>query len=1404
MVVLLIVPSISTQSFINWADIPILNWVKACGAFLVVFVYPGYGILTLVSRNDKLSRLEKGILSVGLSLFLATLLGFIGLMQGNFTNSYYYLLILNLSLFVAVFCRFIKNHRRETLSHSNFRLTDLITLVIMCALVLFYIVVFFLMHFPDRFVAGYDHWRHYGETLRTINAHILIPRVWNYIALYMFTGLFLFSSGLPSLNSYMALYPLLVLPILSFYLVSKLLLKNEESIVATIVFSLFSGFGGLYAIYLNLTRGIPIYEATYQTQSLGDVFTGVHGLSFWLHPQQFGLFILLLTFYLVLRDFQSRLLRILMIAAFVTLGIYIHFSEIVLLFVIVLFVYIFYNKYLSKPWDILISFVVAILLVLVFFLMSYSTLPSPKLFFEIYAGGKFFHMLIGIAAVVGFCSILLFIRTKFNFSKYLKTFTSLSRSNVLRLSLTVLTIYLYMLSFIVWNNVADKFTLSAASYMTPWYIYPLRFGTIFLLALITVLFMRKFISYNALIIGVILAISPIIIAVVSDLLFIYSIWESPIPDARITMHVNIGLAILSPILPLKLIRTLALKQNKSMRHGVIAFLFIIMMFISGISSTLLFARAYFEYYSVRYGSDVRLGQVLSGNDMEIIDQIRNLTKHTEVILAPWPWNSFIYQFAEHESVGFDLPTLARPFMTINPELFFDTIRRNIYSSLGKEVKYLLLDKNQINGGLPANVGLLSELMNILPIKIENKRIILLEIPQSSPPTANSILAVLKPQHSTTLETEDFAVSLNGRDSYIAIPPSEILNEAKTSMTWEVWIKIEGNEDDWRCILEFGNFPLISSHFYIKNDGRLYFNLITEDRVEHVLWSTTPVPLYEWLHIALTYNGTVGKLYVNGQEVAKSFFKGKVVCEGSLQIGMRGKNNYPFYGQVDDVRIYKRSLSLEEIKSRALGYEVDRSDLILDINFNSGDALDMSGYNNNGKIINGRVIGRTSEPLIARERTYSFIIKALSLKNLNYTTYYSEDFEFLSKLKTNKVKVLLTPYDFSEAYPPPYIQDNILEWIKEGGKLIILNGEGASGHKFFAKELAIHINQTTTANGIIVNGKIIPLHTLKLPIFLSLNNRSNTISYYSNDGNAVSSHIFAGKFYNGTIYFVELYPYLNYLLQTRSSNTYYELISPAIPTEVILPYRDELRGTDRVLLFGLNSITNATLMPKSFFIPSMSKFAVNLELPLSENNQSEDILRNIKLLSLELSENATPIITSSRINIVSENTGRYSTITFPEGFTLVIRIFDKGYARLTILHDEKTMNFNISRGDIKIEFLPSQDLRIIATRVNVSSTTHSEFERVQVDWTLGINAVDTPFYIDGPVNFIIDGADDSMVVLSELLIKGEYKAISLAKSSWNEWWIPRSILDSREFVLLNYITVVGLIFIIVSFYRKSKY
>jgi hypothetical protein len=72
---------------------------------------------------------------------------------------------------------------------------------------------------------------------------------------------------------------------------------------------------------------------------------------------------------------------------------------------------------------------------------------------------------------------------------------------------------------------------------------------------------------------------------------------------------------------------------------------------------------------------------------------------------------------------------------------------------------------------------------------------------------------------------------------------------------------------------------------------------------------------QWNHLLATYNGQHAKVYINGEMEVQVAANEKIgVNNNPVTIGATGYDVDYFKGSIDDVRIYNRALSAEEVKA----------------------------------------------------------------------------------------------------------------------------------------------------------------------------------------------------------------------------------------------------------------------------------------------------------------------------------------------------------------------------------------------------------------------------------------------------------------------------------------------------------
>ena len=78
--------------------------------------------------------------------------------------------------------------------------------------------------------------------------------------------------------------------------------------------------------------------------------------------------------------------------------------------------------------------------------------------------------------------------------------------------------------------------------------------------------------------------------------------------------------------------------------------------------------------------------------------------------------------------------------------------------------------------------------------------------------------------------------------------------------------------------------------------------------------TTAMVAGVWTHLAVTYDGTTLRMFVNGVQVRTQSAPGATITSGgALRIGGNAFWGEYFKGLIDEVRIYNRALPVSEIQ-----------------------------------------------------------------------------------------------------------------------------------------------------------------------------------------------------------------------------------------------------------------------------------------------------------------------------------------------------------------------------------------------------------------------------------------------------------------------------------------------------------
>ena len=159
-----------------------------------------------------------------------------------------------------------------------------------------------------------------------------------------------------------------------------------------------------------------------------------------------------------------------------------------------------------------------------------------------------------------------------------------------------------------------------------------------------------------------------------------------------------------------------------------------------------------------------------------------------------------------------------------------------------------------------------------------------------------------------------ALSFDGVNDQVSIASATSLN-LPAAMTLSAWVFPTATQSNWRAILVKGDEPyaLYSSNetAAMKPAGVWEFTGDVEESVK----SPTAIAVNVWTHLAVTYDGAMLRLFINGAQVASKPRTGNVANSSQpLRIGGNGASGEFFKGRIDEVRVYNRALSQAEIQA----------------------------------------------------------------------------------------------------------------------------------------------------------------------------------------------------------------------------------------------------------------------------------------------------------------------------------------------------------------------------------------------------------------------------------------------------------------------------------------------------------
>ncbi|UOQ55711.1 endo-beta-N-acetylglucosaminidase [Hymenobacter cellulosivorans] len=201
-----------------------------------------------------------------------------------------------------------------------------------------------------------------------------------------------------------------------------------------------------------------------------------------------------------------------------------------------------------------------------------------------------------------------------------------------------------------------------------------------------------------------------------------------------------------------------------------------------------------------------------------------------------------------------------------------------------------------------------------------------------------------------------SLTFDGATKYVDAGP---INLTGSALSMECWLKPNGFK---------ASSPFISSVMGMEDGAntalvRLGDAGLAANRLQFVMQvngtsrkvnSPTSLSAGTWYHVAATFDGSVMRLYLNGQLNASLNVTGSFVANSNFFLGRNFDNSRVLNGTLDEVRVWTRALTPAEIQANQCGVPTNAAGLEAYWTFNEGSGLvtvDQSGHGHQGALVN---------------------------------------------------------------------------------------------------------------------------------------------------------------------------------------------------------------------------------------------------------------------------------------------------------------------------------------------------------------------------------------------------------------------------------------------------------------------
>lgn len=158
-----------------------------------------------------------------------------------------------------------------------------------------------------------------------------------------------------------------------------------------------------------------------------------------------------------------------------------------------------------------------------------------------------------------------------------------------------------------------------------------------------------------------------------------------------------------------------------------------------------------------------------------------------------------------------------------------------------------------------------------------------------------------------------ALSFNGTNAQVVINDAASLH-LTTAVTLEAWVNPSSAPTNWQDVI----YKAIDNYYLeagSTNGDKPGAGVLLTSSAEPLAYGSAQLAASTWTHLAMTYDGTTLKMYVNGVLATSTAQTGTITTStDALQIGGDTTYGQFFKGLIDEVRVYNVALTQTQIQT----------------------------------------------------------------------------------------------------------------------------------------------------------------------------------------------------------------------------------------------------------------------------------------------------------------------------------------------------------------------------------------------------------------------------------------------------------------------------------------------------------